>query len=67
MIKKADSKVGWNFDNSYAHLPKIMLSKIAPVPVQKPQLIILNHILSKELGLDFSILNDEVSNNLLGY
>ncbi len=59
MINKVDSKVGWNFDNSYAHLPKIMLSKIAPVPVQKPQLIILNHILSKELGLDFSILNDE--------
>ena len=44
MRNKEDSKIGWNFDNSYAHLPEIMLSKIAPVPVQKPQLIILNHI-----------------------
>ena len=59
MINKVDSKIGWNFDNSYARLPEIMLSKISPVPVQKPKLIILNHILSNELGLDFAVLNDE--------
>ena len=50
------SKIGWNFDNSYARLPEIMLSRLNPVPVQKPKLTILNHALSKELGLDFSIL-----------
>ena len=65
MLNKENSKIGWNFDNSYAHLPEIMLSKIAPVPVQKPQLIILNHILSKELGLDFSVLKDEEISSIL--
>ena len=24
------TKIGWNFDNSYSRLPKIMLSKIFP-------------------------------------
>ena len=53
------SNVGWHFDNSYARLPETMLSRLAPIPVQKPKLIILNHALSKELGLDFSTLTDE--------
>ena len=53
------SKIGWRFDNSYARLPKMMLSRLAPVPVQMPKLIIRNHSLSEELGLDFSVLADE--------
>ena len=53
------SKIGWHFDNSYARLSETMLSRLAPIPVQKPKLIILNHTLSKELGLDFSTLGDE--------
>ena len=53
------SKIGWHFDNSYARLPEMMLSRLAPVPVQMPKLIILNHTLSKNLGLDFSTLTDE--------
>ncbi len=53
------SKVGWHFDNSYARLPEKMLSRLAPAQVRKPKLIILNHTLSKELGLDFSTLTDE--------
>lgn len=53
------SKIGWRFDNSYARLPKMMLSRLAPVPVQMPKSIVLNHTLSEELGLDFSALADE--------
>jgi len=53
------SNVGWHFDNSYARLPENMLSRLAPAPVRKPNLIILNHALSKKLGLDFSTLTDE--------
>ena len=53
------SKIGWHFDNSYARLPDTMFSRLIPVPVQIPKLIILNHTLSKELGLDFSDLTDE--------
>ena len=51
-------KIGWHFDNTYARLPEIMLSRIAPIPVKKPKLIILNHNLSKELGLDFSVIEE---------
>ena len=53
------SKIGWHFDNSYVRLPDMMLSKLNPVPVKKPKLIILNHTLSKELGLDFSTISDD--------
>ena len=53
------SKIGWHFDNSYARLPEMMLSRLAPMPVKTPKLIILNHTLSNDLGLDFSTLTDE--------
>ena len=62
--------VGWHFDNTYSRLPEVMLSKIKPVPVKKPSMVLLNHELSKDLGLDFSNMNDEIlslifSGNLL--
>ena len=53
------SKIGWRFDNTYSKLPDTMLSRLAPIPVKKPKLVILNHSLSKELGLDFSTTNEE--------
>ena len=53
------SKIGWHFDNSYSKLPNTMLSKLSPVPVKAPKLAILNHSLSKELGLNFSNTSDE--------
>ena len=53
------SKIGWCFDNTYARLPEIMLSRIAPLPVKDPKLVIFNHNLSKEMGLDFSNTNNE--------
>jgi len=52
-------KIGWRFDNTYSKLPDTMLSKISPIPVKAPKLVMLNYPLSKELGLDFSITNDE--------
>ena len=53
------SKIGWRFDNSYARLPEIMLTRLAPAPVPIPKLIILNHSLSKDLGLNFSTITDQ--------
>ena len=53
------SKIGWRFDNTYVHLPKIMLSKLSPVPVKSPKLVVLNDEYSKELGLNFSIINND--------
>ena len=51
------SNIGWQFDNSYARLPEIMMSRVNPVKVISPKLILLNNDLSKELGLNFGILN----------
>ena len=53
------SKVGWRFDNTYARLPEMMLSRLDPIPVKAPKLINVNNALAKELGLDFSIIADE--------
>jgi len=72
-VKKITSNidnVGWNFDNSYARLPNSMLSKLSPIPVKSPELVVLNKTLSEELGLDFSHTNKEIlaslfSGNLL--
>jgi len=54
-----NNKIGWRFDNTYSKLPGSMLTKLAPTPVRAPELIILNDSLSKELGLDFTDLNDK--------
>lgn len=40
------------FDNSYARLPDHFHARLAPSPVKAPELIILNHALAGELGLD---------------
>ena len=53
------SNMGWRFDNTYSKLPNTMLSKLAPIPVKAPEIIIINHSLSKQLGLDFSNKSNE--------
>jgi len=61
-MSKITSKIynmGWRFDNTYSKLPDTMLSKLAPIPVKAPKVVILNHSLSKELGLDFSNTSNE--------
>jgi uncharacterized protein YdiU (UPF0061 family) len=49
--KKAIIATGWNFDNSYARLPKSVFSIINTNPVRSPKLIILNDLLATSLGL----------------
>ena len=53
------SNIGLHFDNSYARLPDVMLSRLNPMPVKKPELIILNKQLSEDLGLNFDKLTNE--------
>lgn len=47
-----DPQIGWNFNNSYAKLPEHFFTKIAPIKVTNPRIIIMNHRLSQELGLN---------------
>ena len=58
--KKSTIKTGWNFDNSYAHLPKSFFSSINPTSVRSPELIIFNSSLATSLGLnDEALQSDE--------
>lgn len=47
---------GWRFDNSYVRLPASLSVRIDPVPVRNPRLVVLNHPLCGELGLQAEIL-----------
>ena len=49
---------GWQFDNSYVRLPAVLYSRVHPVPVADPGLVILNEKLAAELGLDASALKE---------
>lgn len=51
MLMEASINPGWNFDNSYARLPKTLFTLVEPTPVREPQLIILNESLAHTLGL----------------
>lgn len=57
MIKSKE--IGWNLDNSYAHLPQLFFSSINPTPVRSPKLIILNNRLATSLGLNVEALQSE--------
>ncbi|MGB8451427.1 MAG: YdiU family protein [Anaerocolumna sp.] len=52
IMKNEINEYGWNLDNSYVSLPKTFYSNLNPTPVQSPKLIILNHALAEELGLN---------------
>lgn len=49
----------WNFDNSYARLPEFFFSRLNPVAVQSPKLVVLNEALAAYLGLDIEALRSE--------
>ena len=48
--KETIIEIGWNLDNSYAHLPQLFFTSLNPTPVSSPKLIILNHSLATSLG-----------------
>ena len=47
---------GWNFDNSYARLPEAFYTRLNPVPVREPKLVVFNTSLAKFLGLNSDLL-----------
>ena len=51
--------IGWCFDNTYSRLPEAFKEDIKPVPVKKPELVVLNKNLAEKLNLNFSNLNDK--------
>lgn len=57
--QKATIDTGWNFDNSYARLPKSFYSSLTPTHVRSPKLIFLNEPLATSLGLNKKALQSE--------
>ena len=56
----SDAKIGWKFDNTYSRLPEAILTKIKPVSVKNPEVILFNHQLSSELSLNFKNVNNDI-------
>lgn len=54
-----------NFNNTYIKLPNNFYSILNPVPVQKPELILFNKILAKDLGIE-NFTNEELANYFSG-
>ena len=46
------SDPGWRFDHSYASLPAALFAEVRPTPVPRPELLVLNERLARDLGLD---------------
>lgn len=58
--------MGWNFDNSYARLPKSLFTRMNPTPVRSPKLVIFNSSLAASLGLNGECLQSEEGVEILG-
>ncbi len=54
-----NTMTGWRFDNSYFRLPQILYKYQVPKVVTKPRLLMFNHQLALELGLDPDWLTSE--------
>lgn len=64
-LQTTANKTGWNFDHSYARLPKLLFSALHPTPVQSPKLVILNHALAESLGLSPELLKEKKNLDIL--
>ena len=65
MKEKNSRTPGWNLDDSYARLPEIFFTRLTPVPVRAPKLVILNNSLAVSLGLDPAYLKSEEGTEIL--
>ncbi|GMB00493.1 protein adenylyltransferase SelO family protein [Pelosinus sp. IPA-1] len=59
MERKTISDTGWNLDSSYACLPDMFFTRLAPTAVRSPQLVIFNYPLAASLGLNTEALQSE--------
>lgn len=57
MEQHMDEDARWRFDNTYAGLPGVLFSRVGPVRVASPALVILNEQLAADLGLDVAELS----------
>lgn len=66
MVSSTDGKVagpycvGWRFEDSYARLPATLHVVASPAGVREPRVVLLNHRLADELGLDLTAFSPDV-------
>jgi uncharacterized protein YdiU (UPF0061 family) len=51
------SAAGWRLDHTYAVLPALFHSRVAPTPVLDPQFVVFNTVLAADLGLDVAAMD----------
>jgi uncharacterized protein YdiU (UPF0061 family) len=56
-----ENSVGWRFDNTYTRLPDVFFAAAEPTRVRGPKVVVLNHRLADELGLDLQALSPEAA------
>lgn len=56
---------GFKFQQTYTQLPDVFFTRTAPVRVSQPELIVFNHELAGEMGIDFSGLAPEETASIL--
>lgn len=52
MVEKHTKTLTWNFDNTYARLSEKLFATHKPTPVKEPRLILFNHALAENLGIN---------------
>jgi uncharacterized protein YdiU (UPF0061 family) len=57
---------GFNFNNTYIHLPKAFYTELSPVPVRKPEMVTFNAPLASDMGLDFSGISTDAKAAMFG-
>lgn len=57
----ASDPVGWRFDDTYARLPETLFTPVAPASFPNPRVVILNHGLAAELGLELAAASPEAT------
>jgi len=50
---------GFKFAHSYASLPEIFFTPLPAEPVSAPEMVLLNHDLAADMGLDFSTMSEQ--------
>lgn len=60
-LKEERNAGGWNLESTYANLPATFFSLATPAKVARPEAVIVNHDLARELGLNLHALSAQLA------
>ncbi len=59
------SDISLKLESTYTNLPDIFYTRLSPVPVTNPEVVIFNQKLAEDIGLDLTQLNPQQKADLL--